>query len=414
MTITDTRRADPSVASMMTPEAVRDRCAQIYQKGLAGDLEHFTVHPERYTATAAFVAETIQHNYPSLEIPYHARWRHFIAGKRDLAVELLAELPIGSDERARAQFDLAISSVLVDAGAGDRWRYSHASTGTEMGRSEGLALASLDAFGSGLFSSDPDNPLQVDANALVSLDTTAFEHAFQVGAENPLIGTQGRVSLLNRLGQMLLSRRDLFTANSPRPGHLFDILKARSRSDRLPAREILIAILDAFGPIWPGRLSIDGLNLGDTWRHSAIDADGPTADLVPFHKLSQWLSYSLVEPLLEAGIEVTGLDQLTALAEYRNGGLLIDCGVLSPRQDRALQLAFAPGDEIIVEWRALTISIIDELAHEIRAVLSLDAEKLPLASILEGGTWAAGRRIAAQKRDGGGPPIKIESDGSVF
>jgi len=48
-----------------------------------------------------------------------------------------------------------------------------------------------------------------------------------------------------------------------------------------------------------------------------------TDGLVPIHKLSQWLSYSLVEPLMAAGIEVTDLDGLTGLAEYRNGGLLV-------------------------------------------------------------------------------------------
>jgi len=52
---------------------------------------------------------------------------------------------------------------------------------------------------------------------------------------------------------------------------------------------------------------------------------------VPFHKLSQWLAYSLIEPLEAAGIAVDGLGDLTALAEYRNGGLLVDLGVIRPR-----------------------------------------------------------------------------------
>ena len=52
---------------------------------------------------------------------------------------------------------------------------------------------------------------------------------------------------------------------------------------------------------------------------------------MPFHKLSQWLAYSLIEPLEEAGIAVTGLDELTALAEYRNGGLLDRSGRARPK-----------------------------------------------------------------------------------
>ena len=45
---------------------------------------------------------------------------------------------------------------------------------------------------------------------------------------------------------------------------------------------------------------------------------------MPLHKLSQWLAYSLIEPLQRAGIAVTDIDGLTGLAEYRNGGLFID------------------------------------------------------------------------------------------
>ena len=52
---------------------------------------------------------------------------------------------------------------------------------------------------------------------------------------------------------------------------------------------------------------------------------------MPFHKLSQWLTYSLLEPFEWAGVTVTGLDALTGLPEYRNGGLLLDTGVLRLR-----------------------------------------------------------------------------------
>lgn len=40
---------------------------------------------------------------------------------------------------------------------------------------------------------------------------------------------------------------------------------------------------------------------------------------------------------------------------------------------------------------------------------------LTLAQILESATWKGGREIARQKRpETGGPPIEIESDGTVF
>jgi Protein of unknown function (DUF1688) len=124
--------------------------------------------------------------------------------------------------------------------------------------------------------------------------------------------------------------------------------------------------------------------------------------------------YSLIEPMISAGIAVRDLDGLTGLAEYRNGGLFIDTGVLVTRDPALPDQALAVDCEAVVEWRALTVALLDRIAPLVREELGVAREALPLASILEGGTWAAGRRIAAQKRADGGPPLKIISDGSVF
>jgi hypothetical protein len=403
-----------AVAKLFTPEAVRQRCGQIFEKGLGGSLAHFDVVPERAAATADLVVDTIGHNYPDLAIPYHARWRHFTVDGTDLWHEPFAHLEAGSSERARARFDLAITSVLLDAGAGDAWTYRHPSSGRAVARSEGLALASLDAFAAGSFSSQDDALMQADAQGLVDFTSADLAAAFQVTDANPLVGLDGRVALLNRLGKAMSSHPTMFRTETPRPGDLFDHLKSRAANGTLEAREILIAVLNAFEAIWPGRLALGGRNLGDTWHHRAITADDGTGGLVPFHKLSQWLSYSLVEPLQEAGIRVTHLDQLTGLAEYRNGGLLVDCGLLRPKHDGILGGSFAPDSEVIVEWRALTVASLDMLAGRVRETLDKSVDELPLASVLEGGTWAAGRRIAADMRPGGGPPISLISDGSVF
>jgi hypothetical protein len=96
----------------------------------------------------------------------------------------------------------------------------------------------------------------------------------------------------------------------------------------------LTEVLTHLGPIWPGRILLGGIPLGDCWRHPAIKTGDATDQLAPLHKLSQWLTYSLIEPMERAGIEVTEIDGLTGLAEYRNGGLFIDTGVLALR-DRA-------------------------------------------------------------------------------
>jgi len=108
---------------------------------------------------------------------------------------------------------------------------------------------------------------------------------------------------------------------------------------------------------------------------------------------------------------VTDRDHLTALPEYRNGGLLLDAGVLQVVDAADGARTWKVGDELVVEWRALTVALIDELAPRVRARLAAPA--LPLACILEGGTWAAGRELAAKLR-AGNPPLSIDSDGTVF
>ena len=356
--------------------------------------------------------ETISANYPDLNIPYHSRWRHFSAGGHDRAAALVAGL--APAELARTRFDLVVTSVLLDAGAGDVWRYREPATGERYARSEGLAIASLDLFRSGALSADPERPLRADAQALIRLDERTLGSAFQASAKNPLVALAGRCRLLNRLGAALIEKPEIFGTEVPRIGGLFDHLARQAEEGGLPASKILAALLEGLSEIWPGRTELAGENLGDVGRHPAAKTEDVTSGLVPFHKLSQWLAYSLIEPLEAAGIEVTGLDELTALAEYRNGGLLVDLGVLHPKQAAVLGEAHAGDSEVVVEWRALTVALIDRLADLVRAKLGLTPEELPLAKVLEGGTWAAGRRIARELRPGGGPPLQIVSDGTLF
>jgi hypothetical protein len=132
------------------------------------------------------------------------------------------------------------------------------------------------------------------------------------------------------------------------------------------------------------------------------------------HKLSQWLAYSLIEPLEAAGLHVTGVEELTGLAEYRNGGLFVDMGVLIPRDRSALSKPHRVGDPLVVGWRSMTVALLDRIAPLVRERLGVTAAQLPLPAVLEGGTWSAGREIARSLRADGGPPFAIISDGTVF
>ena len=290
--------------------------------------------------------------------------------------------------------------MLLDAGTGPGWRYVDPVTGGTFTRSEGLAVASQRMFETG------------GLEDLLGLDAGRLAKAFQASDDNPLAGLDGRAALLRRLGAQVLSRADLFP--NGRPGGLYDTLVARAEEGRLPAPAILKLLLEALGPIWADRLVINGIPLGDCWRHPALSGVDPGSDLVPLHKLSQWLSYSLIEPLQEAGTEVTDIDGLTGLAEYRNGGLFVDTGVLALADPQDAHRRHQVSDPLIVAWRAMTVALLDRMAPLVRERLGVGEADFPLARMLEGGSWAAGRRIAAELRPGGGPPFTIISDGTVF
>lgn len=412
MAISETEAA----RSLLSAAAVRGRAHEMLDLALDGRVEGWRVNLDRLPETARFVAEVIRDRYPDLRVPFHARWRHFVFEGRDLWAETLDGWRFAdADRRARSAFDLAIVSVLLDAGSGPGWRYRDEATGMEAARSEGLALASLRMFEASAFTRSEHEGLIASGLGLRRLTAAKMAEGFQASTDNPLAGLEGRAALLNRLGDQVEARRDLFAlADSPRPGGLYDAMKARAVDGRLPAPVILEVLLEAFGPIWRNRLTLGGVDLGDAWRHPAIRRDDPTDGLVPIHKLSQWLSYSLVEPLVVAGIEVTDLDGLTGLAEYRNGGLFLDMGVLQLADPADAGRAWPVSDPLIVAWRSMTVALLDRIAPLVRAELGVAADQMPLASILEGGTWAAGRRVAATKREGGGPPLTILSDGTVF
>jgi len=402
--------------SLLSADAVRTRAKRMLDIGLSGGLSHFTIDLDRMDAVADAVLAVTRKAYPTLDIPFHARWRHFVIGGSDRWTTK-AETASWVDRaaRARAEFDLAIISVLLDAGAGPVWRYHDAVTGERIGRSEGLALASLDMFAGGAFSADARDPFRVDADVIVSLPLACLQQGFQVTDTNPMIGLEGRADLLRRLGQQLVARPDVFAlCDRARPGGLFDRLAARANDGVIAAPAILAEVLRQLGPIWPSRLQLAGVPLGDCWRHPALKTGDATEGLVPLHKLSQWLSYSLIEPLQRAGLEVTDIDGLTGLAEYRNGGLFVDLGVLRLRDAADAERSHEVDALLVVEWRALTVALLDLLADWVRSRLGRKPEDLPLASILEGGTWAAGRAAAFARRADGAPPLKIVSDGTVF
>ncbi|MGZ3788959.1 MAG: URC4/urg3 family protein [Bacteriovorax sp.] len=389
---------------LLSPLAIRQSAEAIFDLTKNGKT-HFSYHPEKFDKVVDYVIEVIKENYPTLDIPFHSRWGHFRVGGINRAALLDAKLENADAlEKARTKLDLVITSVLLDAGAGAEWKYNEATSGKNFNRSEGLGVASFYLFMDGSLSHE--GKLQATAEGLKNLSLEKLSAAFQVGPANPLVGVEGRLTLLKNLGATIALKKDLFPGG--RPGGLVDYLNNRYGKS-FTGPELLRAVLDGLGEIWPGRVRIAGVNLGDVWSY-----DNVPGGLAAFHKLSQWMTYSLIEPLLEAGFNVTDIDKLTGLAEYRNGGVLLDLGLITLTDPKYLNESHRPDSKLIVEWRGLTIALLDRIGADVQKKLNKTSSEFPLAKVLEGGTWWAGRKAAKALRADSSPPLKIESDGTVF
>ncbi len=389
---------------LLSPAAVRQSAESIFALTQAGKT-HFNYHAEKFNDVVDYVITVINENYPDHNIPFHSRWGHFKVGGINRAGFLNDKISNrDAMEQARIKLDLVITSVLLDAGAGNVWAYNEKTSGKMFNRSEGLGVASFYLFMEGALSED--GSMKATATGLQNLTAKRLKEAFQVTEENPLVGVEGRLSLLQNLGRTVAQKRELFPLG--RPGSIVDYLDIRYGKN-ITGPELLRAVLDGLGEIWPGRLKVAGVNLGDAWTYANVPGG-----VAVFHKLSQWMTYSLIEPLIEAGFTVTDVDKLTGLAEYRNGGLLVDRELITLKDSSLLEKAHHPSTELVIEWRGLTVALLDRIGAEVQKKLNKTPADFPLAKVLEGGTWWAGRKAAKAKRADSSPPIKIESDGTVF
>jgi len=420
-------KVEDEQSHLLTLEAVRERCNEVLKLASSDSSSHFEVDYSNMDQVVNRVVKTIRRNYPSLEVPTHSRFRHFNAG----GINRLSPLEIGwhntnisAIEQCRRRIDLAVSSVLLDAGAGADWSFAdhRFAQGTRFSRSEGLAVGSLDMFCDGFFAGDGVTQ-HVDAAGLRTVSEQGLAAGLQASDANAIVGLAGRAELMRNLADALEANEGIFGGETgARPGHLLDHILAHSTNSgianaghRISVRVLWNAVIEGLGPVFPDP---SGLGLGDCYKHSLVGqgSESPLANYVPFHKLAQWLTYSLLDPLESFGIKFMDKWMLTGLAEYRNGGLLIDSGVLKPRNPGAMHEVYEVEDEFVVEWRALTVALLDRTAVGVWDRLGVTQDKMPLGSVLEGGTWQAGRDIAAELRgdDGAPPPVMIKSDGNVF
>jgi Protein of unknown function (DUF1688) len=387
--------------TILSPVTIRARTKLVLDAARNGQT-HFILDESKLPTVVDFVLDVTKKNYPDSNIPFHGRYEHFRAGGVDRVARLEKSLAnVSPIERAKSLIDSVVVSVLLDAGAGNSWKYIE--NGTTYSRSEGLAVASVAMFETGSFSDDGKHLLQANASALEKITPQIIATGFQVSESNPLLGLDGRSSLLSKLASSMRAFPDLFPRNNPRPGDMLDVLL---KKEVLKANDILKHLLIGLSKMWLARSTVENIGFGDVWNWNGT--------LIPFHKLSQWLTYSLIEPIESAGKKVTGVEELTGLPEYRNGGLFLDFEVLKLRDQSLAKRELSADENVIIEWRALTVQLLDAVGLAVQKKLSKTPSELPLARILQGGTWSAGREIAKLKRTGGVPPLNLKSDGMVF
>lgn len=410
-------------------ESVRDRCKLVFEQAKEGKAESFDVDLSKLGLASDYIVKLIERDYGPFnkatlaKIPPHGRWLHFGGDRLERLIAV-----VGPDQALQAILDLFVVAVLLDAGAGDKWKYNDDATKETFTRSEGLAVAAYYMFMRGLFSSDPANPFQVDSAGLAALTEAELAVGMQVSEDNPVVGLQGRFNLLKKLGAVLEDGSlPYFKGSKPRPSNFTAYLQTKAGSDNQVETDVLWEVVTrGFGAIWPPvGAQAEGRSLGDAW--TANVAGQPT--IIPFHKLSQWLTYSLMVPIQKLSpYRFINAQKMTGLPEYRNGGFFTDLGVLNLRAEaKAVGMAspeaskqdgvpaFHVHDQTIVEWRALTICLLDMVADDLRGRIGASADELTLPMVLEAGTWKAGRELAAQKRPANkNPPLSIISDGTVF
>ncbi|KAI8888594.1 DUF1688-domain-containing protein [Backusella circina FSU 941] len=433
--------------------SVRDRCFKVQEAAVRNRLQHFDLDQSKLEDVVQFVVSIIKRDYDSpSDIPVHGRWRHFDVGNRPRIQNLLHTWSsLGQDtlEQTRKLIDLFVVACLLDIEPYQSWSYTEAMTGRNYKWKDGVAVAVLDMFVNGLFSSDPAQPHRVDSETLMNLDKDTIFEGLQVGPNNQLAGLEERVDALINLGTVLQNRTNYFGTGVQRPGNLIDYLlehptTIKTKKGPLISIETLWPVVQEMGEIWAAELGKGGtLGLGDVWPCATLLSSSQgqaspqsTEHMVSFHRLSQWLVYSLIEPMEKLlGATIEGTDQLTPLPDYSNGGLLIDTGFLTlkpkdyergiknyhenallPNQSK-IEVApmFELSDPVITEWRALTVAYLDLVAEKVRQTFRLSKKALSLSQLIQGGTSSAGRELAEISRPNTHePPIVIKVDRRVI
>lgn len=412
-TMTNEAQNDNGLLDYFKTGHARKVSGEFLSRALKDELHHVSVDTGQLGQALIKVLETTKKTYPDFQIPPYGVWRHFEAGGVDRWSALASARNFQTaDELLAAAADLAILSAFMTVQTPKGWTYEDTIAGTQATGSEACALAAINMFAAGSFSSDVSDPFRVDADALIRLSGEELAAGLQwdVKKDAELLSKLQRH--LKRFGEALALRSDLFgEGEATRPGTL--LVKLGSEGwGAVDATVILDRLLQSLAPVWDGGAAEGDVSFGDSFTYtSAREADKPS--IIPFHLTVQGMVYSLVEPLAWAGYEVDELDALTGPADAGHAALFLETGVLRFKDEES-ELDPEQALDRMIEARAVTGALIDQLAEMLRKELKVEPEQLPLSCVLEGGTGRAGNEILRENRELRDKLAQILNPGSVF
>lgn len=394
-----------NLLDLLTASRTQQECAAVLERARNSKSSAVEIDFDKLDNVAQLVRTTLEKTYPDFQIPPAGFWRVLENGGIDRWDGLASARGFSSSEDLlRVSGDLAILAGACQVPTAQGWVFQDSVSGQEIKGKTALGLALFSMFQSGVFSASPTDPLRVDVDALLRLSEEEVSAGLALGrsVHGEWIGSF--TGHLRRFGETVGMNPEVFGDKGDlRPGNLLVKAINERNAAHVELPELFNQISDALAPLWHGAAQEGDFILGDCWRLGEGDAE----TFVPLHHAVLFISHSLIEPIVWAGVEVQGFDDVPGPSDSLHAHLFMDAGVikLAPNAD---------SHDGMVSVRAVTSALLPYVAERVRSDLEADRESLPIPCLIGGGTMRAAQNLAMEKPEAFKKVQKIISSGSVF